>query len=230
MRSKNRANILAWFLLAAGKAASGRSARRQPGQVPASLACVRASGRSKSCALLRPRCEILCDFALDTTACIVDDDDYQLWQTRQYSKQHLALAQSHVPSAEARAGICAHMRLCTAHGPTGKTGSRDCRSVAGANTGNGATLAQHMQTPTKAPAKPHDPSDWGDDEVQRPLSDTERAVDEVKREVSVRERCYSRWVDEGRMSRTEAKERMFGMKKALEILQNLLDSEASAQS
>lgn len=79
-------------------------------------------------------------------------------------------------------------------------------------------------------SKPHNPSDWSDDEVQRPLSELERAVDEVKREVSVRERCYQRWVDEGRMSRTEAKERMFGMKKALEMLQNLLDSEAAANA
>lgn len=87
-----------------------------------------------------------------------------------------------------------------------------------------------MPTPTNSTRKEHDPADWGSDEIEKQLSPLERAVDEVKREISVRQRCYTRWVDEGRMSRTEAKERMFGMTKAQEYLQNLLDSESSIQS
>jgi hypothetical protein len=87
-----------------------------------------------------------------------------------------------------------------------------------------------MPPQQQSPSKQQNSAEWGSDEIEKPSSPLERACDEVKREVSVRERCYGRWVEEGRMSKTEAKERMFGMKHALECLQNLLDSEASAQS
>lgn len=78
--------------------------------------------------------------------------------------------------------------------------------------------------------KPHNPADWGSDEIEKPLSKLQRACDELAREISMRQRCYPRWVEEGRMSRTESKERMFGLVTAQEYLKNLLDSESSIQS
>jgi hypothetical protein len=45
------------------------------------------------------------------------------------------------------------------------------------------------------------------------------ALDEVVRECQVRARCFPRWVDEGRMSRSDAKDRLQRLLKAKELLE-----------
>jgi len=51
----------------------------------------------------------------------------------------------------------------------------------------------------------------------------EMALGEVQRERQVRARCYPRWVDEGKMSRIDAKDRMSRQILAEEILSLVLD-------
>lgn len=52
--------------------------------------------------------------------------------------------------------------------------------------------------------------------------DVEAALGEVQRERQVRERCYPRWVEEGKMSRIDAKDRMSRQIQAEELLLLLL--------
>jgi hypothetical protein len=49
----------------------------------------------------------------------------------------------------------------------------------------------------------------------------EEALDEVARECQVRGRCFPRWVGEGRMSRSDAKDRLQRLCKAKELLERL---------
>ena len=56
--------------------------------------------------------------------------------------------------------------------------------------------------------------------------DIEAALGEVQRELQVRERCYPRWVEEGKMSRIDAKDRMSRQILAEKLLSLLLDSAA----
>ena len=56
------------------------------------------------------------------------------------------------------------------------------------------------------------------------LDDVEVALGEIQRERQVRERCYGRWVDEGKMSRIDAKDRMERIIQAEELLCLLLDT------
>ena len=58
--------------------------------------------------------------------------------------------------------------------------------------------------------------------------DIEGALGEVQRELQVRERCYPRWVEEGKMSRIYAKDRMERQIIAEKLLTLLLDSAAKA--
>lgn len=80
-----------------------------------------------------------------------------------------------------------------------------------------------------------------EDEVKKrmQLRSLEEAHDEVDRELQVRDRIYDKWVKEGRMSKTEARDRMERMHAAcqylkslqkipVEILQQHLDSSADA--
>lgn len=53
------------------------------------------------------------------------------------------------------------------------------------------------------------------------LSTPQEARDEVERELSVRRRCYPHWVKDGRLSRTEASDRMARMEAALVYLDRL---------
>ena len=52
----------------------------------------------------------------------------------------------------------------------------------------------------------------------------EEAQGEIDRELLVRERCYPRWVAEGKVSKMDAKDRLYRQKMAREILQMLIDS------
>jgi len=54
--------------------------------------------------------------------------------------------------------------------------------------------------------------------------DIEPALGEISREKQVRERCYPRWVEEGKMSRIDAKDRMSRQIMAEEILLLFLDT------
>lgn len=55
----------------------------------------------------------------------------------------------------------------------------------------------------------------------------EEAISEVSRELSVRRRCYARWVADGKLSAVEAKDRVERMEKALEELERLSISRAT---
>lgn len=46
----------------------------------------------------------------------------------------------------------------------------------------------------------------------------EEALDEVAREIAVRERCFPRWITEGRISKSDAKDRLQRMLKAAFLL------------
>ena len=46
----------------------------------------------------------------------------------------------------------------------------------------------------------------------------EEAIDEIYRECQVRLRCFPRWVEEGRVSRSDAKDRLQRLLKAQEAL------------
>ena len=52
----------------------------------------------------------------------------------------------------------------------------------------------------------------------RPLRE---AISEVKRELQVRERCYKRWVEDGRLSDVDATDRFDRMSAALQYLENV---------
>jgi hypothetical protein len=54
--------------------------------------------------------------------------------------------------------------------------------------------------------------------------DIEAPLGELQRELQVREHCYPRWVQEGKMSRIDAKDRMARQIMAVELLSLLLDS------
>lgn len=53
--------------------------------------------------------------------------------------------------------------------------------------------------------------------------DIEGALGELQRELQVRERCYPRWVEEGKLSRIDAKDRLSRLIIAVELLDLLLD-------
>lgn len=55
----------------------------------------------------------------------------------------------------------------------------------------------------------------------RPLTE---ALDEVERELNVRSRCFPRWVQDGRVSRTDAKDRLDRLATALRSLELLRDA------
>ena len=54
------------------------------------------------------------------------------------------------------------------------------------------------------------------------MDDVEAALGEIERELQVRERCFPRWVEEGKMSRIDAKDRMSRQIQARELLLLLL--------
>lgn len=55
------------------------------------------------------------------------------------------------------------------------------------------------------------------------LDDLEAALGELTRERLVRERCYPKWVGEGKMSRIDAKDRLSRIISAEEFLNLLID-------
>ena len=53
------------------------------------------------------------------------------------------------------------------------------------------------------------------------------AVDEIFRELQVRKRCFPKWVDEGKISRTDAQDRIARQESALAYLESLRDAEST---
>lgn len=62
------------------------------------------------------------------------------------------------------------------------------------------------------------------------LSTAQEARDEVERELNVRRRCYPHWIKDGRLSRTEAADRMARMEAALVYLDRLANLQPSEPS
>jgi hypothetical protein len=55
----------------------------------------------------------------------------------------------------------------------------------------------------------------------------EEAVSELMRELSIRRRCYTRWIADGKLSAVEARDRLERMERALQIVEryvNLVES------
>jgi hypothetical protein len=52
----------------------------------------------------------------------------------------------------------------------------------------------------------------------------EEAISEVNRELTVRQRCYARWIADGKLDEVEARDRMDRLTAAKEYLAKLLDT------
>lgn len=63
--------------------------------------------------------------------------------------------------------------------------------------------------------------------ANHPSRSLTEAVDEIFRELQVRKRCFPKWVDEGRISRTDAQDRIARQESALAYLERLRDAESS---
>ena len=53
------------------------------------------------------------------------------------------------------------------------------------------------------------------------------AIDEIFRELQVRKRCFPRWIEDGKISRTDAQDRIARQESALAYLQSLKPAESS---
>ena len=63
------------------------------------------------------------------------------------------------------------------------------------------------------------------DEIKPKLAAPRAAVDELFRELQVRLRCFPRWIAEGRVSRTDAVDRIDWLHTAHELLKGMVDKE-----
>jgi hypothetical protein len=50
------------------------------------------------------------------------------------------------------------------------------------------------------------------------------ATDELERELNVRVRCFPKWIDEGRLSESDARDRLQRLWRALDLLKLSIDS------
>lgn len=57
----------------------------------------------------------------------------------------------------------------------------------------------------------------------------QEALDELQREFNVRARCFPRWIDDGRVSATDAQDRLDRLASAIEIIRQQI-SEATADA
>lgn len=73
------------------------------------------------------------------------------------------------------------------------------------------SLATHMSEMTPKLRPPHE------------------AVDELEREMNVRLRCFPRWITEGRVSRTDAQDRLDRIFTAHKLLSNVLAAEQGSE-
>ena len=63
--------------------------------------------------------------------------------------------------------------------------------------------------------------------ANQPSRSLTEAIDEIFRELQVRKRCFPKWVDEGRISRTDAQDRIARQEPALAYLESLKPAESS---
>lgn len=68
------------------------------------------------------------------------------------------------------------------------------------------------------------------EELKPHLVDPQAALDELYRELAVRARCFPRWIVEGRVSRTDAQDRLNRMHTAHELLKGMIEMEATPQA
>lgn len=72
------------------------------------------------------------------------------------------------------------------------------------------------------------PTNGNGKEITPKLSAPQAAVDELYRELQVRLRCFPRWIEEGRVSRTDAVDRIDRLHTAHELLKGVVDKEVAA--
>ena len=63
--------------------------------------------------------------------------------------------------------------------------------------------------------------------ANQPSRSLTEAIDEVFRELQVRKRCFPRWVDDGKISRTDAQDRIARQESALAYLESLRPAESA---
>ena len=61
------------------------------------------------------------------------------------------------------------------------------------------------------------------------LRPVQEALDELFRELQIRKRCFKRWIDDGRLSRTDAQDRLDRLASAMELLQATLTGEVKGK-
>lgn len=57
--------------------------------------------------------------------------------------------------------------------------------------------------------------------TNQPSRSLTEAIDEVFRELQVRKRCFPKWIDDGKISRTDAQDRIARQESALAYLESL---------
>ena len=63
--------------------------------------------------------------------------------------------------------------------------------------------------------------------ANQPSRSLTEAIDEVFRELQVRKRCFPKWIDDGKISRTDAQDRIARQESALAYLESLRSAESS---
>lgn len=70
---------------------------------------------------------------------------------------------------------------------------------------------------------PPDASNWpADKPTPRKANRLQAALDELQREQAVRRRCYDRWISNGDLSLTDARDRMERLQWAIDVLRHAL--------
>ena len=64
-------------------------------------------------------------------------------------------------------------------------------------------------------------------QANAPSRSLTEAIDEIFRELQVRKRCFPRWIEDGKISRTDAQDRLARQESALAYLESLRPAESS---
>lgn len=63
--------------------------------------------------------------------------------------------------------------------------------------------------------------------ANQPSRSLTEAIDEVFRELQVRKRCFPRWIEDGKISRTDAQDRIARQESALAYLETLKPADST---
>lgn len=63
--------------------------------------------------------------------------------------------------------------------------------------------------------------------ANQPSRSLTEAIDEVFRELQVRKRCFPRWIEDGKISRTDAQDRIARQESALAYLETLRPADST---